>query len=62
MFKRSVVDRFGGLAALGCYIAEDYFLGLHVRQEGYQALVSRLPGMQNSAPGSLNSFRERILR
>ena len=62
IFKKEVVDKFGGLKSLGCYLAEDYFLGLKIQEEGYQVRIAPQPAWQNPAPGDLKAFQGRLRR
>jgi ceramide glucosyltransferase len=62
LFRKSVVDEIGGLRAFGCYLAEDYFLGMNIQKKGYKLRVTSQPAWQNPGPGDLPSFQARIRR
>ncbi|CAG0919975.1 unnamed protein product [Notodromas monacha] len=62
IFRKSIVDELGGLKAFGCYLAEDYFLGLGIQKKGFKLRVTSQPAWQNPGPSDIPSFQARIRR
>jgi ceramide glucosyltransferase len=62
LFRRSDVDRFGGIANLKHYLAEDYMAGKAMRFLGRRVLVMRHPVSQPLGEYTLSAFWSRHLR
>lgn len=62
MFRRSVADRFGGLRALGQYVAEDYVIGEKIQKLGLRADLVVEPVDQHIGEYSFSSYWQRQLR
>jgi len=61
-FKKSTASRFGGLATLEQYLAEDYMAGRAMEHLGLKVLLMRSPVCQNLSEYSLHNFWSRHLR
>ncbi len=62
LFRRSDMDRFGGLHNLGCYIAEDYMAGKAMRRLGLKVVIAPQPIQQFIGQYGLGDFWKRHLR
>lgn len=62
LFRRSQAERFGGLSALGRYLAEDYMAGKAMALLGLRAPISSCPARQPIGRLSFESFWARHLR
>ncbi len=62
LFRRSVMNRFGGLRNLAKYVAEDYMAGQAMHRLGYRVEVLREPVGQFIGRYSFTSFWNRHLR
>jgi ceramide glucosyltransferase len=62
MFRRSVAARFGGIRALGDYLAEDYALGEAMRKIGLTVALAAAPIDQHIGSYSFRAFWDRHLR
>jgi ceramide glucosyltransferase len=62
LFRRSDASRFGGIRALGDYLAEDYALGEQMRKLGLSVELMDSPIEQYIGQYSFRSFWDRHLR
>ncbi|MBC7396545.1 MAG: glycosyltransferase [Bdellovibrionales bacterium] len=62
MFRKSVLERTGGLRSLEVHIAEDYAAGRKLHQLGFRVQVSRNPIRQYIGPYSVGNFWSRHIR
>jgi ceramide glucosyltransferase len=62
MFRKSVAEKFGGMHALGQYVAEDYVIGEKMRGLGLQIKLMLDPVEQYIGRYSFSSFWQRHLR
>eukprot|EP00126_Sphaerothecum_destruens_P006005 Sdes_comp19167_c0_seq1m9943 len=62
LFRKSALDRIGGLRKFVDYIAEDYFISISLVQNGYKSVLSRYCCSQNIGNRSFQSFYSRQLR
>lgn len=62
LFRRSDMDRFGGLTNLGRYIAEDYMAGQAMRRLGLKVVIADEPIQQFIGKYRLEDFWKRHLR
>jgi ceramide glucosyltransferase len=62
LFRRSVMDRFGGLRNLAKYVAEDFMAGLAMHRMGYRVEILKEPVGQFIGNYSFSSFWNRHLR
>jgi ceramide glucosyltransferase len=62
LFRRSVAERFGGIRALGGYLAEDYALGEEMRMLGLKVVLMDDAISQYVGKYSLRSFWDRHVR
>lgn len=62
LFRRSVAARFGGVKALGEYLAEDYALGQEMRKLGLEIALIDAPVEQHIGEYSFRAFWDRHLR
>lgn len=62
LFKRSVANRFGGMKALACYLAEDYMAGKAMQHLGYKVVLAHDPIAQRIGDYSLSDFWRRHIR
>ncbi len=61
-FRRSTFERFGGLQALGRYLAEDYMAGFALRRLGLKIVQSHEPLRQFLGDAKLSSYWSRQVR
>jgi ceramide glucosyltransferase len=61
-FRRSTLDRFGGMRRLARYIAEDYMAGQAVRRLGLRVVMLPEPIRQHIGGYSFEAFWSRHLR
>ncbi|XP_076453101.1 ceramide glucosyltransferase-like [Babylonia areolata] len=62
LLRRDVLDREGGLAAFGKYLAEDYFIAKAILNQGYKIRLCTTPAMQNCGQYSIGQFHDRLVR
>lgn len=62
LFKRSVANRFGGIKALACYLAEDYMAGQAMKYLGYKVVIAHDPVHQPIGEYSVQDFWRRHIR
>jgi ceramide glucosyltransferase len=62
LFRRREANRFGGIATLGCFLAEDYMAGQAMRFLGRRVVVMTEPVSQPLGEYPLASFWSRHLR
>lgn len=62
LFKRRVVDAFGGLAALGDYLAEDFMMGQKVVQLGFKVALIPTPVRQYLGKYTFQTYLNRHIR
>lgn len=62
LFRRSEAKRFGGMAVLGRYLAEDYMAGQAMRRLGRRVEIMRRPVPQPIGDYSLKAFWKRHIR
>ncbi|HTL11855.1 MAG TPA: ceramide glucosyltransferase [Bdellovibrionota bacterium] len=62
MFRRSDADRFGGMAALADYLAEDFVLGKRMEEIGRRVRVASTPVLQHLGDFSVVDYWKRQLR
>lgn len=62
LFRKSVLDDAGGMAALANYLAEDYYLGQVFLSRGWKVKLSSQPTLQNSGTSSVQHFQARMIR
>ncbi|XP_005106100.2 ceramide glucosyltransferase-B [Aplysia californica] len=62
MLRRDVLDKAGGLAEFGQYLAEDHFIAEAIRAHGYRVVLATTPALQNSGNTSLSDFHKRLVR
>lgn len=62
LLRRDVLDKEGGLAAFGKYLAEDYFIAKAILKQGYKIGLCSTPAMQNCGQYSVGQFHDRLVR
>lgn len=62
LFRRSDVNRFGGLKLLSPFLAEDFMAGEGMRKLGLQIKTARMPVLQVLGSYSFSSFWKRHVR
>lgn len=62
MFRKSTAERFGGLAVLARFLAEDHACGEAIRQLGYKTVLAADPIVQHIGSYSVSSFWARHIR
>ncbi len=62
LFRRTDMDRFGGIQTLGRYIAEDYMAGQAMRRLGLKVVIANEPIRQSIGKHTLKDFWSRHLR
>uniref|UniRef100_A0A2C9LCZ9 ceramide glucosyltransferase n=1 Tax=Biomphalaria glabrata TaxID=6526 RepID=A0A2C9LCZ9_BIOGL len=62
LLRRDVLDKAGGLAEFGKYLAEDFFIAEAIRSQGYKVVLSTTPALQNSGNSSITDFHSRLIR
>ncbi|KAH9525734.1 hypothetical protein Btru_002224 [Bulinus truncatus] len=62
LLRRDVLDKAGGLAEFGKYLAEDFFIAEAIRSQGYKVVLSTTPALQNSGNCSISEFHSRLVR
>ncbi|KAL7061731.1 hypothetical protein AAHC03_01036 [Spirometra sp. Aus1] len=62
LVKKSILDKYGGYAYFGKYLAEDFFLSKELHKNGYKIVMSDFPAQQNVAGSSLSSYVARMVR
>ncbi|MBI3543663.1 MAG: glycosyltransferase, partial [Deltaproteobacteria bacterium] len=62
LFSRKVAARFGGIRALGRYLAEDYMAGVAMRKIGQRVMVQSNPVRQHIGKYSVGDFWSRHIR
>ncbi len=62
LFRKSLMDRCGGLKVLGRYIAEDFMTGEAMRQLGYRVVLYNQPVAQFIGKHSVKAFWARHVR
>ncbi len=62
LFQKSVASRFGGLASLANYLAEDFIFGEKVRALGMRVVLTTEMVHQNIGDQSVHSYWDRHLR
>ena len=62
MFRRSLIDKFGGLESVAYVLAEDYVIGRMFHEAGFDVRLCPIPVMNVNAQGTLSAFFRRQLR
>ncbi|KAK3083877.1 hypothetical protein FSP39_004465, partial [Pinctada imbricata] len=62
VFRKDVLEKHGGLAPLGKYLAEDYFICEILTKAGYKSALCSKPALQNSGHYSISHFHQRLVR
>lgn len=62
LFRKSTAERFGGLASLKNYLAEDYMFGLATQRLGYKVAYAAKPVTQHIGHYTFKDFWSRHLR
>ncbi len=62
MFHKKVAERFGGIQALGRYLAEDFMMGEAMRYLGYRVVIAQEPIRQYIGSYSFMEFWRRHIR
>lgn len=62
LFRKSIIQEAGGLAAFGRYLAEDFFLAQAVLDRGWKITISCQPAWQNSGMCNVTGFQDRLMR
>jgi ceramide glucosyltransferase len=62
LFRRSVADKFGGLSALGGFLAEDYLLAKSIRNLGLKVAIQAEPVVQEVGYREFKDYWSRHLR
>ncbi|VDD80191.1 unnamed protein product [Mesocestoides corti] len=62
IFKKPILDRFGGFARYGKFLAEDYFLSKDLFENGYKIKMSNYPAQQNIAGTNVTKYISRMVR
>lgn len=62
LFRRRVLDRIGGIRALGCYVAEDYMAGKAVQKLGLRVEIAPDPIHQHIGVYGIKDFWSRHIR
>ncbi|PAA77584.1 hypothetical protein BOX15_Mlig033235g20, partial [Macrostomum lignano] len=62
LVRKPYLDKVGGLAYYGRYLAEDFCLSRDLLISGYQLVLSAFPAEQMVATASLPSYKDRMVR
>lgn len=62
LMRKSVLDKVGGLATFGNYIAEDFFIAQTYLDQKWTIQLAHQPALQNSATYSVTSWQKRMIR
>lgn len=62
LVRKSVLAKIGGLQIFGCYLAEDFFLGKAIKEQGFKLTISSQPALQNCGTCDVGSFQARLTR
>jgi len=62
LMRKEVLDKAGGFAAFGIYLAEDFFFAKTMQDHGYHVVISSQPAAQNHGESSITYFQNRISR
>ncbi|XP_059169261.1 ceramide glucosyltransferase-B-like [Physella acuta] len=62
LLRRDVLDKAGGLAEFGKYLAEDHFMAEAIRAQNYKVVLATTPALQNSGNCSISEFHNRLVR
>jgi ceramide glucosyltransferase len=62
MFRRSLIDKFGGLESVAYVLAEDYVIGRMFHEAGFAVRLCSIPVMNVNAHCTLSAFFRRQLR
>ncbi|KAM3178483.1 hypothetical protein ACTXT7_002503 [Hymenolepis weldensis] len=62
ILRKSVLDKFGGFARFGKFLAEDYFFSKELFENGYKIALSAYPAQQNVANVTLDVYITRMVR
>ncbi|KAM7534500.1 hypothetical protein Aperf_G00000118543 [Anoplocephala perfoliata] len=62
VLRKSILDKFGGIAPFGKFLSEDYFLSKELFENGYKIVFSAYPAQQNVANVTLNIYVSRLVR
>ncbi|CAL1543959.1 unnamed protein product [Lymnaea stagnalis] len=62
LLRREVLDKAGGLAEFGKYLAEDHFMAQAIRAQGFKVVLATTPALQNSGNCSISEFHNRLTR
>ena len=62
LFRKSVAESFGGIRALGSYLAEDYVIGENIRKLGLKIVLMKRPIEQFIGKYSFQEFWKRHIR
>ncbi|KAH9286821.1 Ceramide glucosyltransferase [Echinococcus granulosus] len=60
--RKSILDRYGGFARFGKFLAEDYFCSKELFESGYKIVLSAYPAQQNVANASISIYVTRMVR
>ncbi|KAL5970035.1 Ceramide glucosyltransferase [Taenia solium] len=60
--RKSILDRYGGFARFGKFLAEDYFCSKELFENGYKIVLSAYPAQQNVANASISIYITRMVR
>lgn len=62
MFRRSLIDKFGGLESVAYVLAEDYVIGRMFHEAGFDVRLCSIPVLNVNARSTLSAFFRRQLR
>ncbi|KAM7540862.1 hypothetical protein Aperf_G00000026436 [Anoplocephala perfoliata] len=62
ILRKSILDKFGGIARFGKFLAEDYFFSKELFENGYEIALSAYPAQQNVANVTMNIYVSRMVR
>jgi ceramide glucosyltransferase len=62
LFRKSAMERMGGIRTLGIYLAEDYMAGIGLKRLGYRIKIARVPVTQVIGQYRFEDFWRRHVR
>ena len=62
LFRRSVVESFGGVRSLENYLAEDFVLGTRIQRAGYKTVMMDEPALEYAWASTFMDYWKRQLR